>query len=303
MGGPKKGAALDATVQGIDLATGAMVFNWRSADHIAFDESYQKYSSKYPFDPVHLNSIDFTPDGKLLLSARNTWCVYKVDPASGEILWRLGGKKSDFDLGRGVRFAWQHDARTHSDGTISIFDDEGDPPEAKQSRGLVLNVDETAKRVFEKAQYSHPVKRLLVGSQGSVQDLPGGDVFIGWGAEPYFTELQQDGTMVLDAKFATGTSYRAFRFGWNGAPSDVPVVAVTSEGGKSTLHASWNGSTQTARWQLLVGTSSGSLQPATAVARRGFETALPVPPGTTRVAASALDLNGKVLAQSAIVDF
>ena len=103
-------------------------------DHIEFTESHETYSKTAPYDPVHLNSIDITPDGKLLVSARNTWTVYKIDPASGDILWCLGGKKSDFSLGPGVRFAWQHDARVHADGTITLFDDEGDPPEAKQSR-------------------------------------------------------------------------------------------------------------------------------------------------------------------------
>ena len=298
VGGPKKGEALDATVQGVDLATGALVFDWRSADHIAFSESYQKYSHKYPYDPVHLNSIDFTPDGKLLISARNTWCVYKVDPASGEIIWRLGGKKSDFALAPGSRFAWQHDARTHGDGTISIFDDEGDPPEAKQSRGLVVNVDETTKRVSDRTQFFHPGNKLLAGSQGSVQKLPDGDVFIGWGAEPYYTELQEDGTLVLDGRFATGTSYRAFRFAWDGKRTDVPAAAVTTKNGTTTLHASWNGSTETVRWQLLVGTTSGSLQPTTEVPRTGFETALAVPQGATLVAAAALDASGKLLAQS-----
>ena len=184
VGGPKEGPALDATIQGVDLATGTLVFEWRSADHISFEESKTKYVHGAPYDPVHLNSVDFTPDGKLLFSARNTWCIYKVEPSSGDIVWRLGGTKSDFDLGPGVRFVWQHDARTHADGTISVFDDEGDPPEARQSRGLVIAVDETTMKATEVGQYAHPDKSLLAGSQGSVQLLPGGNVFVGWGAEP-----------------------------------------------------------------------------------------------------------------------
>ena len=32
--------------------------------------------------------------------------------------------------------------------------------------------------------------------------------------------------MVLDAKFAKGTSYRAFRFDWTGTPTDRPAVAA-----------------------------------------------------------------------------
>jgi hypothetical protein len=248
---------------------------------------------------VHLNSVDITPDGKLLVSARNTWAVYKIDPASGNIIWRLGGKKSDFTLGPGARFAWEHDARTHADGTISLFDDEGDPPEAKQSRGLILDVDETAMTANVKSQYTHPSKPLLAGSQGGFQVLPNGNVLIGWGAEPYFTELQADGSPVLDGKFAKGTSYRAFRFDWTGQPGDVPAVAsARSTSGQATVYVSWNGSTETVRWRLLAGRGPGGLQSAGDLPRQGFETAIPVPNGATRAAVEALDSGGAVLARS-----
>src|SRR5581483_8342243 len=62
VGGPKRGQALDATIQGIDLATGSLVFDWSSAEHIPFSESHQAYKEGTPYDPVHVNSIDFTPD-------------------------------------------------------------------------------------------------------------------------------------------------------------------------------------------------------------------------------------------------
>jgi hypothetical protein len=298
VGGPQSGQAVDATIQGVDLESGNLVFDWSSAEHIDFSESEQPYAKDVTYDPVHLNSVDITPDGKLLASARNTWAVYKIDPASGDIIWRLGGKKSDFTLASGARFAWQHDARSHADGTVSLFDDEGDPPEAKQSRGLVLNVDESAMTANVKTQYTHPSKSLLAGSQGSFQVLPGDDVLIGWGAEPYYTELQADGTLVLDGKFAKGNSYRAFRFDWTGQPTDVPAVAsARSASGQATVYVSWNGSTETVRWRLLAGRGPG-LRPSAEVARQGFETAIAVPAEATRAAVEAIDSGGTVLARS-----
>ena len=80
--------------------------------------------------------------GNLLVSARNTSTIYKVDRASGAILWRLGGKKSDFKMGAGTTFALQHDVRRHPDGSLTIFDD-GQTP-GTTSRAIVLNVDEVA---------------------------------------------------------------------------------------------------------------------------------------------------------------
>lgn len=303
VGGPRRGKALDATIQGVDLNSGTLVFDWSSSDHIGFSESYQKYSRKAPFDPVHVNSIDITPDGKLLVSARNTWTVYKVDPATGDIIWRLGGKKSDFTLGPGVRFAWQHDARTHADGTITLFDDEGDPPEAKQSRGLSLVVDEAAKTADLKAQYFHPDRNLLAGSQGSFQVLPAGNAFIGWGAEPYYTELQPDGSLVLDGKFASGSSYRAFRFDWAGRPTDQPAVVTSrSSSGRVTAFVSWNGSTETTAWRLLAARSGSSLAALQTVRRNGFETLIPVPSSVTHIAVAALDATGAVIAVSPTIN-
>ena len=46
------------------------------------------------------------------------WTVYKVERNSGEVVWRLGGKKSDFEMGPGTQSAFQHDARRQRDGTI-----------------------------------------------------------------------------------------------------------------------------------------------------------------------------------------
>jgi Arylsulfotransferase (ASST)/TAT (twin-arginine translocation) pathway signal sequence len=302
--GPKSGTALDATIQGLDLATGALVFDWHSRDHIPLTESYAAYdaASTAPFDPVHVNSIDTTADGKLLVSARNTWTVYKLDPVTGQIIWRLAGKKSDFTLDDGVRFAWQHDARVQPNDIITLFDDEGDPPEAKQSRGLVLNVDETAMTAQLVAQYYHPAKKLLAGSQGSLQVLPNSDVLVGWGAEPYYTEFRNDGTLVLDAEFAEGQSYRAFRFPWIGTPTEAPAVAVNRDGAKHlTVYASWNGSTETASWQVLAGGSRSELVSIVAAPRTGFETSIGVVTSASYVAARALDASGTMLATSPAV--
>lgn len=299
LGGPKKGPVLDATIQGVDLETGELVFDWSSLEHIGFDESYSPYKKGDTiYDPYHLNSVSTTPDGKLLFSARNTWTLYKIEPSTGKILWRLGGKKSDFALGKDVRFAWQHHATAHTGNVITVFDDEAGPPEAKQSRGLVLSFDDTAMTVTVAAQYFHPNKSILTGSQGSVQFLENGDVFVGWGAKPYYTEYQSDGTPVLDGKFATGHSYRAFRFPWTGTPTSRPAVAAARENGRTTVYASWNGSTETASWVALGGPKPGLLKPVGAAARSGFETSIPVRGNATYVAARALDSNGDILAVS-----
>ena len=126
VGGPKDGVIWEGMVQELDIESGEVLFEWHSLDHVDLDETYVDPSAdvhvRSGIDYFHINSIDVDHDGNLLLSARRTACVYKIDRESGEIIWRLGGKKSDFDMGPGTRFAYQHDARRQPDGTITIFD-------------------------------------------------------------------------------------------------------------------------------------------------------------------------------------
>jgi hypothetical protein len=144
LGGPKYGAVWDGIAQEIDIETGRVLFEWHSLEHVGIEESYIEppYNPNHPYDYFHINSIDVEPDGNLLVCARNTWSVYKVERKSGEVLWRLGGKNSDFEMGPGTQSAFQHDARRHQDGIISIFDNGAHPQVHEESRGILVGLDE-----------------------------------------------------------------------------------------------------------------------------------------------------------------
>jgi hypothetical protein len=105
VGGGKYGAVWDGIAQGVDIETGEVHFEWHSLDHVGVEEFYVAplEDPAYIYDYFHINSIDVDYDGDLLISARNTWTVYKVDRATGEVVWRLGGKESDFEMGEGTR--------------------------------------------------------------------------------------------------------------------------------------------------------------------------------------------------------
>ena len=118
---------MDCAIQEIDIASGALLWEWHSVDHIGFDESVVRPTKGQIYDYVHANSIDLEADGSLLVSARNTSTLYKIDRQSGEIVWRLGGRRSDFAMGPGTAFGYQHDARRRPDGTLTLFDDEAPP--------------------------------------------------------------------------------------------------------------------------------------------------------------------------------
>ncbi|MCW3056730.1 MAG: Arylsulfotransferase, partial [Solirubrobacterales bacterium] len=228
---------------------------------------------------------------------------YELDGHSGQVIWRLGGRKSDFKPAAGTLTAWQHDPRELPDGSISIFDNGASPAVRSQSRGIVVRLDPKHKHATLLSQLTHGPP-LLAFSQGNMQALENGDWFLGWGQVPYFSEFGPEGKLLFDAHFPVHTqSYRSFRFPWTGTPAHRPTFAVKAGPAGPTVYASWNGATGTAAWRVLVGASPASLQAVAQSPRAGFETAVPLPAGIVGpdVAVQALDGAGQVLATSATV--
>jgi hypothetical protein len=304
IGGPEYGAVWEGVAQEVDIETGRVLFEWHSLEHVSIEESYfrQPDDPGYLYDYFHINSIDVEPDNNLLVSSRNTWTVYKIDRKSGEILWRLGGKKSDFEMGPGTQSAYQHDARSHKDGTITVFDNGAHPKVHDQSRGIILEIDEEKMSATLLREYTSPQK-LLTTSQGNLQLLPNANVFIGWGSAPFISEFSYDGKLLFNAHFPPDCeSYRAFRFPWKGHPTDAPaVVAESGPQDNVTLYASWNGATEVATWEVLAGPRPSRLKSVESVPRDGFETAMLVQTSDPYVAVRAKDRFGQVLGASAPV--
>jgi hypothetical protein len=295
VGGPRKGTIQDAIFQELDLATGRVLFEWHSLDHIPLRESYAPVSADWDF--FHINSVALDADGDLLVSARSTHTVYKID-RGGSVVWRLGGKRSDFAMGPGSDFAWQHDARRQPDGTLTVFDNGATPAVERLSRGLILDLDEGAMSAKMLAQYTHP--RVLTGSQGNVQLLEGGNVFVGWGEAPRVSEFDRSGRLLFDAILGRRyQSYRAFRLPWSGQPAEAPAVAARRTGRHITAYASWNGATGVRSWRLLGGHRAEQLHPIASGRAEGFESAIRTPlAGASLVAVEALDASGAPLGRS-----
>src|ERR687889_311307 len=226
-GGPKDSVAIQGIVQELDIETKEVIFEWKSIDHVGLDETYvTPAEDHYPgIDYFHINSIDVDHDNNLLVSARETSTVYKIDRNTGEVIWRLGGKKSDFEMGPGTRFAYQHDARRLPDGTITIFDNgttsihHGIPKGKEESRAIVLELDQKRMRASLVREYTHPEKQYA-DAAGNMQVLPNGNVFVGWGRGLAISEFSADGELLFDLRVSPEhRSYRAFRFAWSGNPS------------------------------------------------------------------------------------
>ncbi len=304
--GPQDAAVNDSLFQEIDLRTGLVRRQWDSIDHVALESSYSTpygASDEWPFDFFHANSLDPEPGGEMLISARNTWALYQVNEETGEVVAEAGGKHSTIKMGSGTLTAFQHDATLLPNGLISVFDNGGVPIVHPQSRGILVALNQKTGTETLVSEFEHPGTALKAGSQGNVQLLASGNLFIGWGAEPWFSEFSTSGQLLYDAHMPPGDeSYRTYRFPWTGTPSGAPAIAASA--GKSspptpvTVYASWNGATEIASWRVLAGPSPTQLAAVASGPRSGFETAIATPGPEAYVQVQALSASGAVLGTS-----
>ena len=172
-------------------------------------------------DWLHGNSVQQTPDGNLLYSARSQDWVIKIDyqqgAGSGNVVWRLG-KDGDFQINSTDPFPWfshQHDPQFLADNTtLTLFDNGNlrnfaDP--SATSRGQVLQLDE-----------QNRVANLIVNvdmgqfsfALGAAQKLPNGNYHFDVGflldGTSIAVEVDPSGNTVYSLH-AGAPEYRSFR--------------------------------------------------------------------------------------------
>jgi hypothetical protein len=185
------------------------VWNWRAEEDIPISETSPRWRGTndpvdQTMDPYHFNAIEWTGDG-FLISFRHLDAVYKVDYATRDILWKLGGSPRPESLrvvgdpvfAAGGSFSGQHDARS-AGGLLTVFDNGTDVGRAPRS--VTYRVDQaarTATMVDQMTDAIAPSSRCC----GSTRVLPGGNRVTGWGGGRWITENRPDGTQVfrLDA--------------------------------------------------------------------------------------------------------
>lgn len=318
-GGPANGVVIDFAVQEYDLRSGQLLGTWDALRHVPLSQSKQPAKvvvkgSTIPWDAYHGNSIQLVGSNKFLVSLRNTWGAYLVDinPSNldaSSTEWTLSGNQtiSNFSLPTKARFHWQHDVRLGSNNTVSVFDDAccaiTGPgkfgPASGPSRGLVFKLNTSNHAASFMAQYPRG-KNFNVFFLGSTQMLGGGNVLVGWGSTPFFSEFSKAGKTLLDVRWpGPDVSYRVLRQRWVGTPSYPPSGAVRKQKGKTTVYASWNGATLVAAWRVLAGSSKQHLSVVVPRAgKSGFETAISVPGNHSWFAVQALGSNRKVIGTS-----
>jgi hypothetical protein len=222
-----------------------------------------------------------------------------VDRRTGEVLWRLGGKKSDFALGAGLPFAWQHDPEAVDRHTLRIFDNEAAPAVLPRSRVIWVRRDFRRHTAALVRALEHP-DGLSAGSQGNAQGLDNGNTFVGWGQTGRVSEFDASGTLLFDASVPPGyDTYRAYRQRWHGQPDARPDArAQRNPDGTTTIHAVWNGATEVARWIVVGGAHHHRLWPVGAADWNGLDTAITLTTDARHVAVVAQDGAGRLIGRS-----
>jgi hypothetical protein len=209
----RDGGATDALIYTNTLEEvtpdGGSVFRWQSDPEITLDESSDWLAFQGGLDTVHPNAIAVSADGNLLLSLRHIDTVVKLDRSTGKILWRLGGKKSDFtfvDDPMGGP-SHQHDVRELPNGDITLVDN-GNFHVPQVTRVVQYRLDYTKKTARLVWQYHHSPE-LFSFFTGSARRLPNGNTVIGWGAPGVITEVDPFANVVWEAKVPNRMLYRA----------------------------------------------------------------------------------------------
>jgi hypothetical protein len=245
----------DAVIQEVD-GQGQVVFEWNSRD-------LAPETVVGGADYAHINSVVVMADGDLLASFRHLSAVLKIATSAhsgfqpGDVVWRLGGRHSDFTFpaGDGGPCA-QHTASELDNGHILVFDngsgwpgsplcidpdDPLGPPIARpQTRVTEYALDAVAGTATPVWEWDVPGRFGLFA--GSAQRLPNGNTLVGWAAVrgATATEVSPTGETVWEIKDPAGdvesapfySTYRALKFD---VPDVVrPQIAVRTPAAEAT---------------------------------------------------------------------
>ncbi|KAI1132721.1 ASST-domain-containing protein [Nemania abortiva] len=315
-----------------DMTTGNITFQWHAEYHVSLEESklapaysigpnfvkervpFTNFTHGYLWDPWHINSVDENSDGNYLVSFRHLDTIMLIAGDDGRVLWRLGGKHSDYILEDGLKFSRQHNARyvSHSRerDVISFLDNASgeqlldfQPPTNNYSRGLIVELlrpkgEPQRARILQ--EYKRP-DRGLADRRGALQRLPNGNVLMSWTDAGYLSEHTKDDQVLMEARFLNETrlgTYRVYKStNWVGWPKQPPDIKALGYGlGTNTMtgiYVSWNGATEHRIWKFFSGDKF--LGQAN---RTGFETVFVTDIYMYTVRAEAFDANGKFLGKS-----
>ncbi len=175
---------------------------------------------------THSNSLEYDPDeDAYYLGVRNLHTIVKLDRASGESHWLLGGDDSDFEFvdGQASLFREQHEFEL-VDGGVLLFDN--GPVQRYESRALELSLDVPGGSADQIWSYSADPP-LYSPAGGDVWRLDNGNTIVTWGFAGQIDEVTPDGELAwqLNATLGVGFFYSV----WQEEPYTTRLLACGTE--------------------------------------------------------------------------
>ena len=207
VGGVANASVTGTVVQHLS-ASGEVLFDWSPFDHFGITDGNPDERRRASVNWTHGNAIDFDSDGNLIVSFRNLNEVTKIDVRTGEVLWRLGGRRNEFTFvdAPTPSFAGQHSARAYAPGALMLLDNIGDLTE---SRAEWYAIDERTRTARLVKWHGTPGVITLIG--GSVQSLPGSRTLVSFGTAGRVEEYDAAGRVVWRFEGNAGYVFRAQR--------------------------------------------------------------------------------------------
>lgn len=207
-----------------EIQDNEVIFEWDTANFPELLSAtdpiyYSQYATQEKVDYFHFNSLAIDPnDNNLIISARHTNQVYKIDRNTGNIIWRFGGNSNNFNLNGAESISHQHCASILNNGNLLLFDN-GVTKLPQQTRIAEFHINEND--LTSSLEFEYKDLGRYFDIMGSVQKLYNGNYFIGWGGhitsqtnaiKSDITEINANGDIVLDISFSNDGGYFTYSY-------------------------------------------------------------------------------------------
>lgn len=236
-GGTADESVEDMVVQEVS-PSGELVWSWSTKGHIGLAETGRWWPTALarpePRDIIHMNAIEPVGEDAVLISNRHNDAIYKIDKATGDIVWKLGGTWTPKSLTvlkdpeGAYPFGGQHDIRLLPDGTITVHDNntgQGAPP-----RAVRYSIDEAKKTATLIEEVKDPVapSSFCCGSSRRSTD---GSWLMSWGGNSLVAEYDSTGQPNFRLRFG------GVIFSYRAVPADEEGLSVSSlRAGMEAMH-------------------------------------------------------------------
>lgn len=220
-GGQPNATLMVTVIQERHLTTDSVLYEWNAFGRIPVTDATPNIELRQrTIDYIHANSIARDNDGDLIVSCRHLDEVIKIRRSDGSIVWRLGGVASknkqftfvDDDHDDVQGFSHQHTAFRTKRGTIMLFDNGNLKPQ-QRSRVVEYALDTVAMTATRIWSYT-PDPPLYSPSQGSIQELPNGNIFVGYSAtndQRVAEEVDRNGAIVMQLRNRSQMALQPYR--------------------------------------------------------------------------------------------